>query len=114
MNDENLEKESSNKPSSQLNQTIAKRRLLGLTDPYSSGEHSDIADLFWGFGTCTVEVLVFFINMPTALKMILGVILLGIAISSLVGGYLFPNPIIAQLIDEVPSDGTKNDDISGC
>ncbi|HME56328.1 MAG TPA: MFS transporter [Candidatus Lokiarchaeia archaeon] len=45
---------------------------------------------------------IFLIPIDFTLRFILGVAIVGILISALVGGYLFPNPIISQLVDIAP------------
>jgi Na+/melibiose symporter-like transporter len=64
--------------------------------------------------TVSFATFLFLVDFGTTIRLLLGVIIIGIAISSLVGGYLFPNPIIAQLIDDAPeSIKSKQKDISG-
>ncbi|MEX2683489.1 MAG: MFS transporter [Candidatus Sigynarchaeota archaeon] len=47
--------------------------------------------------------LVFLIPMEPGIRFALGAVVLGMLISSLVGGYLFPNPIVSTLVDRAPS-----------
>lgn len=48
--------------------------------------------------------IIFAIPMAFELRFALGAIVLGILISSLVGGYLFPNPIVSTLVDRAPAE----------
>ncbi|MFX0103733.1 MAG: MFS transporter, partial [Candidatus Hodarchaeota archaeon] len=45
-------------------------------------------------------MVVFFFNLTLVAKIVIGLILMGIGISCLVTGYIFPNPIISSLIEE--------------
>ena len=42
--------------------------------------------------------------MPQTPKIIIGICILGVAVSSLVGGFLFPNPIVSKLVDQAPNE----------
>ena len=50
----------------------------------------------------SAAALLFLVPMDFSVRFILGVTIVGILVSSLVGGYLFPNPIISQLVDIAP------------
>jgi Na+/melibiose symporter-like transporter len=56
---------------------------------------------------------IFLIPMAAGLRFGLGIIIMGIAISSLVGGYLFPNPIVTRLVDAAPEEIKKTTENSG-
>nr|MDO8115342.1 MFS transporter [Candidatus Sigynarchaeota archaeon] len=47
------------------------------------------------------------IPMDFIMKFILGIVIVGILISSLVAGYLFPNPIVSRLVDLAPEEIRK-------
>ncbi len=47
----------------------------------------------------TVLALVFLFEMNDLARLLIGLAVMGINIASLVGGYLFPNPIISALVD---------------
>ncbi|MBN2154346.1 MAG: MFS transporter [Candidatus Lokiarchaeota archaeon] len=57
--------------------------------------------------------IIFVIDMPFEIKFVLGAIVLGILISSLVGGYLFPNPIVSTLVDRAPTEMRQKADALG-
>ena len=48
----------------------------------------------------SVLMLLFYIPFPQLLKQIIGGVVSGLFVSSLLGGYLFPNPITAALIED--------------
>ncbi len=49
----------------------------------------------------SIAGLIFLINFPEWIGMILGVIILGFLVSSLLAGFIFPNPITSALVDEI-------------
>lgn len=72
--------------------------------------------------TCNVialiSALLFLIEFSEILRFILGVFILGTVISAIVGGFLFPNPIISSLIDQKKGfmreeNATNNEEITG-
>jgi Na+/melibiose symporter-like transporter len=57
--------------------------------------------------------MIFVVPMPFELRFVLGAIILGVLISSLVGGYLFPNPIVSTLVDRAPAEMRQKADALG-
>ncbi|MHC1591205.1 MAG: MFS transporter [Candidatus Helarchaeales archaeon] len=52
----------------------------------------------------SMSALFLLIPMPWLLRFGIGVVIMGILISSLVAGYLFPNPIVSILVDNAPAE----------
>ncbi len=48
--------------------------------------------------------VIFLIPMDVVLRFVIGVVILGVLVSALVGGYLFPNPIVSRLVDLAPPE----------
>jgi Na+/melibiose symporter-like transporter len=51
--------------------------------------------------------IIFLIPMDFVLRFIIGIVVLGMLVSALVGGYLFPNPIVSRLVDLAPLEIKK-------
>ncbi|MHA1683041.1 MAG: MFS transporter [Promethearchaeota archaeon] len=66
----------------------------GLKDAYALSLLVNVAFAF--------IMLVFIFDMAFWLRFWLGAVIMGFLISSLVGGYLFPNPIVSKLVDRAP------------
>ena len=51
----------------------------------------------------SMVIFIFLVPMDFLLRFFLGAAVMGMLISSLVGGYLFPNPIVSLLVDRAPN-----------
>lgn len=69
-------------------------KKAGLKSSYSL---SLVVNVIFAFAA-----LVFLLPMDFWFRFVLGAVIVGILISSLVGGYLFPNPIVSNLVDRAP------------
>jgi len=83
----------------------------GLIDGFSTSIKLNIV--------ISIAGLIFLINFPELIGMILGVIILGFLVSSLLAGFIFPNPITSALVDEIKlkqsqsEDNNKEENLSG-
>lgn len=50
----------------------------------------------------SIAAMIFLVPMDFAMRFVVGIAIIGILVSSLVGGYLFPNPIMSQIVDLAP------------
>ncbi len=84
---------------------------IGLINGFSSSIKLNVIISFAG--------LIFLINFPEWAGMLFGVIILGLLVSSLLAGFIFPNPITSALVDEIKieqpqsEDNNKEENLSG-
>ena len=74
----------------------------GLIDGFSYSVKLSIVISFTG--------LIFLINFPEWAGMLFGVIILGLLVSCLLAGFIFPNPITSALVDEIKMEQPQGED----
>ncbi len=83
----------------------------GLIDGFSCSIKLNVIISFIG--------LIFLIEFPEWAEMLFGVIVIGFLVSSLLAGFIFPNPITSALVDEIKleqsqgEDNNKEENLSG-
>jgi len=74
---------------------------IGLIKGFSNSIKLNIA--------ISITGLIFLINFPEWVGMVFGVIILGLLVSCILAGFIFPNPITSALIDEIKLEQSQSE-----
>jgi len=74
---------------------------IGLIKGFSNSIKLNIA--------ISITGLIFLINFPEWVGMVFGVIILGLLVSCILSGFIFPNPITSALIDEIKLEQSQSE-----